>query len=189
MTTPRRPCARSHATTSTTAETKVGADQFAWARERRLTTSIMARLGKAKMASSAARRSASDAARQHDDGDEAREEDRSEDAELLAEELEELRGMEERAAEIGVVARVAVAGEVVRRVPDEIRRIDRQRQQHGGEEIAQVAALVAEEQIDRGAPRAANRPSRIWLRRPSPAATPTMIHQRPPPGSRARTKA
>src|SRR6516164_4855900 len=54
----RQPRLSAHATTSTVAETKAGAAQLALARDRKLTTSIIAKVGNAKVASRRARRSA-----------------------------------------------------------------------------------------------------------------------------------
>jgi hypothetical protein len=85
-------------------------------------------------------------ARQQHDHDQAAKEQRPEDAELQAQELEELRRMEQRPGEVGVVAGVEVADEAVRRVPHEVRRIDQQRQRRGAEKSRQVAALVGKQQ-------------------------------------------
>src|SRR6185437_8731151 len=74
------------------------------------------------------------------------EEDRPEHAELRAQELQEMRRMQQWAAEMGIVAGMAIADEAVERVPDEIGRVDRQRDRRGAEEAFEMAALVAEQQ-------------------------------------------
>src|SRR5439155_22956221 len=54
----RQPRSKAQATTSTVAETKAGAAQLGWARDKKLTASIIANTGKAKEASRRARGSA-----------------------------------------------------------------------------------------------------------------------------------
>ena len=85
-------------------------------------------------------------AEQRDDQHERPEEDRPEDCELRAQELAERTEVQRKAVDVGVRLGVAIAHEIMGEIPNQVGRVDRERQGRGGEKTREMPALVFDDQ-------------------------------------------
>ena len=118
---------------------------MAWARDKKLTASIITNVGSAKAAKSRARGSMK-LLGLTDSRIRPREQQRTEYGELRAEKFDERVGMEQRAAQCGIVTRMEVADKAVTPIPPKIWRVDQQREAERGEERTPVPTFFGDQQ-------------------------------------------
>ena len=145
----------------------------------KLTTSIMASVGRANAASSAAGRGAKDFRAASTISNRPAKNTGPNTPNCETKNSAKCFGLMQRPVRDGVLLGVAVGDEAVAEIPEEIGRVDqRAPEPPRRQEALEMAALVAEQQEIEQRREAANRPWRISPASPAPRAAPTAYHQR-----------